>query len=226
MTKTWSVRGLVLVGVLSFLLLSFLSLVRPPASSAVTLAPLSCTINLTTNTHNCGSIPAITFIVPPASSQTVLKINLAPSAGYRRATFSVNYTGQPTGWTVNIGDSQSNDSYGGDAGNQSNDAEAQVQGATLSAYGSDYTQGDRQLLNWTNFASAGSTSSIEVRDRYLGWGANFANYMNSPYLYALNGEADNEGPVNYDIYAAFNRVINSSYRSGSGVGSVVVTLLP
>ena len=48
--------------------------------------------------------------------------------------------------------------------------------------------------------------------------------MNSPYLFALAGQPDSEGPVNYDIDAAFNKVIAGDYRFGTGVGQVTVTL--
>ena len=49
--------------------------------------------------------------------------------------------------------------------------------------------------------------------------------IGSPWLYALDGQPDTEGPVNYDIFASFNRVIAGNYRSGSGVGEVKVCLV-
>ncbi|MEZ4717116.1 MAG: hypothetical protein R2851_13675 [Caldilineaceae bacterium] len=47
--------------------------------------------------------------------------------------------------------------------------------------------------------------------------------VESPYLFALDGQSDREGPVNFDIYAAFNRNITGD-RLGVGVRNVTVTL--
>ena len=46
-------------------------------------------------------------------------------------------------------------------------------------------------------------------------------------LFALNGQPDSEGAVNYDIYIGLNRVIDAlSYpdRIGSGLSKVILTL--
>lgn len=45
-------------------------------------------------------------------------------------------------------------------------------------------------------------------------------------MFALAGQPDSEGLVNYDIFAAFNRVIADPFRLGSGAASVTVTLFP
>ncbi|KAK7474935.1 hypothetical protein BaRGS_00033822, partial [Batillaria attramentaria] len=40
-------------------------------------------------------------------------------------------------------------------------------------------------------------------------------YFNTYKTFALNGQADSEGPINYDVYLGMNRVIAGSYRSAS-----------
>ena len=51
-----------------------------------------------------------------------------------------------------------------------------------------------------------------------------SNTLKSVWMYALQGEADSEGSMNYDIYAAFNRVIDNNWRCGAGVSKVSVCL--
>jgi len=81
----------------------------------------------------------------------------------------------------------------------------------------------RNMLNLYDIVSQGDTIPIEVSNYYLGWGG---GELRSQYLYALDGQPDSEGPVNYDIYAAFNRTIYSAGRDGSGVTEVILTLHP
>ncbi|WP_197046531.1 hypothetical protein, partial [Planktothrix paucivesiculata] len=59
-----------------------------------------------------------------------LKINLGPASSnpYDVAEFEVQYDGVPTGITVNIGDSSTNNGFGGDGATQSNDAELNIGG--------------------------------------------------------------------------------------------------
>jgi hypothetical protein len=66
-----------------------------------------------------------------------------------------------------------------------------------------------------------------VSNNFLGWSSFIGSgTLSSIHLFALNGQADFEGPVNHDIYAAFNRVISDTSRVGTGVGSVTIDLLP
>jgi hypothetical protein len=159
-----------------------------------------------------------------------VRITLNPALnGFRRARFTITYNGNPTNWTVNIGDSSTNNGGGGDSATQSNDAEVQVLNTTMTALGRDGTPAPKNLVDVVNFVANGRTVILEASDNFLGWSSlGGAGTLNSIFLYALNGQADSEGPVNHDIYAAFNRVIfdPSNARTGSGVGTVVIDLLP
>ena len=73
---------------------------------------------------------------------------------------------------------------------------------------------------------SGSSSAPEVVDCYLGWDGGQSGELQSDHLYCLDGQPDSEGPVNYDVYAAFNRTIGAAWRNGSGVTKVTVILLP
>lgn len=207
-------------------------------------APVFHTVELRGAAPRPSPTPFISFEVSPEDSngdtwfETVVKINLRdPSLSnpYDFAEFLVLYNGLPIGLTVNIGDSRTNDGGSGDGATQSNDAEMQI-GAlltdpadfpTLRAFGNDdIFPSPPTLVIVPGFAALGRSILLTVGDEFLSWDNGFgaAGLTVSPFLYALNGQADSEGPVNYDIYAAFNRVINTNSRIGAGVGEVTICL--
>jgi hypothetical protein len=193
-------------------------------------AQTDCIIDLTNNTHTCGPISAISVLSSPHHSQSVVKVTLEraiSNSGYAKAVFEVSYGSEPTGWTVNIGDSPSNNGWSGDGANQSHDSEMQILGTAMSLYGNDYTPEPRLLSKVDNIVTTGDTLALTVCNEYLAWESpHKTGELHSPYLYALNGQSDDEGPINYDIYAAFNRVIASSGRNGIGVSQVHIHLFP
>ncbi|MCA9791077.1 MAG: hypothetical protein KC910_04750 [Candidatus Eremiobacteraeota bacterium] len=157
----------------------------------------------------------------------VLELRLDGSP-YRAARFRIEYgQGEPQAWTVNIGDSVSNNGYGGDGATQSRDCELQVAGDTLAIYGSDAMDGQERLLKKVpDFAQASRTIEFVVANEYLSWTSRRGtDSMTSPYLFALAGQSDQEGEPNQTIYAAFNRTISGGGRTGSGVTAVTVELL-
>jgi hypothetical protein len=207
------------LGSLSILTLGLLS--STPALAAV--AAVQCTVNLVNNTTTCGGVPGVSFVAPPASGQTVMNIDLST---YQSARFDVTYNAPPTNWTVDIADSSTDNGWGGDAGTQSNDAETQVLNQDMSVYGSDACHG-QLLQNVPGFAQSGGTITFVVSNNRLDYlNASGSGTLTSSCLYALAGQPDTEGPVNYNIFAAFNRVVATSSRSGTGVSSVLLTLTP
>ncbi|MGC1378152.1 MAG: metallophosphoesterase, partial [Anaerolineales bacterium] len=188
---------------------------------------MNCQINLTANTHTCGGLPVVSMVQSPSGGQAVAKITTqlaGQSWSLPSVSFQVTYGSTPTGWTVNIGDSATNDGYGGDAGTQTRDAEMQVVGANMAIYGNDFnTPPGGVLKTVTGIANTSYPLNLQVKDQYLYWQMYVVNgFLNSPFLYALTGESDTGG-VNYDIYAAFNRTIYDSTRSGTGVSTVNIT---
>lgn len=194
-----------------------------------------CEIDLKTGaiagTHN----QFITLVQPPIDAngdswlETLVKIDFK---GFRTVKFIVNYDTTPSGWTVNIGDSASNDGYGGDGGTQSNDAEMQIVNGNMAVFGNDYnTPAGGQIIqgNVPKLVSNGSRIELEVSNQKLGWNNDkgLQNSLKSPYLYAAASQADATGAVNSSIYASFNRVISGrSDRLGSGVSKVTILLDP
>jgi hypothetical protein len=194
----------------------------------------SCYIDLQDEWSTCSDLePIITFSYGPSVGEVVLKVNLDPGmSSYTQAVFGIEYGAAPTGWTMNIGDSISNNGAGGDCGDQSNDAELHIQGTTMKIYGSDRNPGNpKPLKRVSEFVAKGSYVNLAVSNSRVDWSSHggSAGHLSSPYLYALGGQEDDEGPVNYEIYAAFNRVIDTSgcppeERRGSGVTHVKVKL--
>ncbi|MEG4842206.1 DUF4347 domain-containing protein, partial [Microcoleus sp. B9-D4] len=162
--------------------------------------------------------------------EAVAKINF--DGKIKKAKFIVEYDKTPSGWTVNLGDSASNDGYGGDASTNSRDAEMNIVNGNMSVYGNDYNTppgGELTPGNVPNFVTNASSVEFEVSNEQLGWDNKngLKNSLNSPYLYALNGQVDATGPVNSEIYAGFNRVISGpGDRIGSGASKVTILLNP
>ncbi|OQW92069.1 MAG: hypothetical protein BWK78_02775, partial [Thiotrichaceae bacterium IS1] len=204
------------------------------SQNPVTSSGNECVIDLNNNTHTCQNLSAITFVSSPVNHQAVIKVNFDPKTyKHTKAVFEVTYSGQPTGYTVDIGDSKSCNGNGGDAGDTSNAAEVEINGTAFNLYSNTLTGYDTQtingglaLLNKPNIVTQGSTVSLEVSNERIGW--NFAtdkSELKSKYLFTLNGQSTLYGPVDYDVYAAFNRVIESTRRTGVGASSVRVKLV-
>lgn len=185
-----------------------------------------CEIELSKNLNGCEDIAAIKAQNPIENGSVVLKLDLR---SYKQVRFYIYYGDAPDGWSVNIGDSESNNGYAGDGGDQSNDAEIQIVNGGLAIYGNDYIPPDqttdklRHIRSIVNFVKKDSLILLKVGNGLFGWSE--TDQLRSPYLYALNGQKDDEGSTNYEIYAAFNRVIGTDGRSGTGVTHIVVALI-
>jgi hypothetical protein len=194
--------------------------------------------------------PYLAYVVPPEDfdadgwDETVIKLTINdPSLHHspKAARFLIAYDGQPTGMTVNIGDSPSNNGFSGDGADQSNDAELQIGGLLdspeqeplfddLLVLGKDGTTeavGTAEIAIVRNIVKQDETVSLVVSNKRVSYKNRhfpISGKIRSAWLYALDGQPDTEGPVNYDIFASFNRVIAGG-RTGSGVGEVKVCLV-
>ena len=201
------------------------------------VAIASCTFNTSPNATNTCSVSAdglIGMVGSSTMSAPVAKVTFDPAKKITKAVFDITYEKTPTGWTVDIGDSDTNDGWAGDASTSSNDAEVQIKDSTFSVYGNDSSlptetlDGHRKIKDVSDLNLAGNTVSITISNNHLGYsfpGSSTASgSIDGHYLYALASQEDTQGPVNNDIYAAFNRVVNGDYRNGTGVTSVTITL--
>ena len=168
-----------------------------------------------------------------ADGRGLYRLNFDPTRyPFDRVRLDISYDGLPTGYTVDIGDAFYTEGFSRGNGGRSNKAEVQVIDGLLLVYGNDGTprreavDGVRLLYTLEDAVRAGETISLEIANERLGidYGGGI-EVLDSPYLFALDGQLDRIGPEEYDIYAAFNRTIDGD-GYGAGVSQVVVTLYP
>jgi hypothetical protein len=163
----------------------------------------------------------------------VLKVTLDPNGigacRAREACFILDYEGTPSGWTFNLGDSLTNNGFGGDSGTQDVwEAETQIVDEVLSVFGTQTSSTENLTVQRLRLTD--SSIKICVKDQFLSWG-NPAGILSTPNLqalYGLNGQADpGPGGVNFDLYVGLNRVIfGPGGRIGGGLARVLITLSP
>jgi hypothetical protein len=125
----------------------------------------------------------------------------------------------PTGWTVHVGDSPTNNGGGGDASTFSNCAELQLLDTTMTGLTNDYDPVHPGPL----FTSPGympatgcTTFTWIVSDQRVQSSSPVLDYT-SPYLLRLNPPADLEGPPDALWYVGLDRTYGEATRSGTGV---------
>ena len=166
------------------------------------------------------------------SRQGVIKITYPyPQYGKQKRCFKFDlHFSSPSGWNFNIGDS-TNDGYGGDAGQTSNAAEVHNIGDSFFVYsnilsGYESYADSRYLLVEKTAGVVKGHVSVTVGDEFVKYESSSWNKCYaSRYLFTLNGQATNYGPVNYDIFFSMNRVINRASRSGTGLCKAIITAM-
>ncbi len=95
----------------------------------------------------------------------------------------------------------------------------------MSVYASQ-AGGSTLLSSVPDLVSQDTRLSLGISNELLAWDnhAGLAGELTSPHLFALDGQADTEGPVNYDVYAGFNRTVGNNLRTGTGVTKVILRL--
>ncbi|KAL5020384.1 hypothetical protein ScPMuIL_003276 [Solemya velum] len=147
-------------------------------------------------------------VTEPLCGKRMLKIQLT----VHNSVIGGNHT--------NVGDSSSNNGYGGDGGTQENDAEAHGHDSNLLLYKSDKC--NTALVTFSNVfipTNGGSKVTIWISNKFIRVATTnfFEEHRCSDCLYALNGQSDNgSGGTNEDVYIALNRVIAGG-RYGTGI---------
>lgn len=211
--------------------LIFLSLVLLLTSTAH--AQVTGEIDLESGKHTFSEIEAVQVVSPVVNKMACLKITLDPrKTEFTRAQIEVHLGENTGGYVLNIGDSQTNNGCAGDSGTQSHDSELDIKGERLALWGSDITpsqtrkNGSTNLALVKNFVKANGKMLFEIADGFISWdnGEGLKGEHSAPYIFALNGQKDREGPENYDIYVGINRVVAGTYRPGFGAKKVIVRL--
>jgi hypothetical protein len=176
--------------------------------------------------------PQISFKLPAAAvtaagcagwKKAVLKINLA---GCTQANVVVEYEGLPSGWTVNLGDSPTNDGYAGDAGTTKNNAELWVLHEQLSIANAsnDPNAIDNPLLR-QDLSLINSALKFVVKNQFVSWGQPYG-VLAMPATKRLFAVPDTAVPAEASyVYLGLNQVITGrADRQGCGARRVLITL--
>lgn len=152
---------------------------------------------------------------------------------HKRMALELQFSGPSVEWSFNLGDSNTNNGWGGDSMTARNDAEIQILNGNLEVYGSDlldhykeYPPKQRFMKRWDNVAGDGRTVRLEIADgevTYINEEGQRESYLH-PALFALSGQDDPEAGVNYDLYLGVNRVVVGG-RNGSGLAKVKLQFL-
>lgn len=152
---------------------------------------------------------------------------------HKRMAIELEFSGPSVEWSFNLGDSDTNNGWGGDSRTAINDAEIQILNGNLEIYGSDlldhykeYPDRKRFMKRWDKVAGDGRIVRLEIADgevTYIDEKGQRESYLH-PALFALSGQDDVEAGVNYDLYLGVNRVVMGG-RIGSGLAKVKVQFL-
>jgi hypothetical protein len=189
-------------------------------------------IDLVTNRIGLRGSRGIEMLEGPVDGQAVVKLVLDPRVTeMRTAKIEVLFGEEVSGWSLNMGDSISNNGYSGDGADQSRDGEMQILDGNLAVYGDDHMTADpksgKMLGSAAGFAVPGATVVFDVADNSLAWrnDRGVDGQVRSPYIFSLSGQEDKEGPVNHDIFIGLNRVVAGG-RIGRGVQRVRIRMRP
>jgi hypothetical protein len=139
------------------------------------------------------------------------------------AHVTVEYEGASYGWTAHIGDSPTNDGFGGNAGGPERNAEVQVVGNAVSAYSTGLGPGlvDLLLQQQKQLTDGSIRFTIQNQKVTIGQPNDVVQTPNSKLLFAIPDPA--AGAANASkIYAAFNRVVANNSRNGCGARSIAI----
>ncbi len=134
-------------------------------------------------------------------------------------------------WALNIGNSPSNNGWGGDGSQFANDSEIQLWRNGVQVLSNDYglNATGNVFLPGVSPATdlAGDFVEATVCDGYFSWenDAGFTETI-SPYLFQIDGdEADFQAGGSNDsiLWIGINRTVGTPYRSGSGVQNMTLT---
>lgn len=151
--------------------------------------------------------------------------------GKQRVVIDLEFSGPSTEWSFNLGDSNTNNGWGGDSSTARNDAEIQILNGHLEVYGSDlldhypqFPAKQRFMHRWERVVDDdGGRVHIEIADgevTYISEEGKKDTFLH-PALFALAGQADPEAGVNYDLYLGVNRVVVGG-REGQGLSGVKI----
>ena len=167
----------------------------------------------------------------PATTTCAAPIVATFGAG--EATVAIDMTGlaeleidtqicDPMGWVLHLGDSPSDNGYGGDSGQFSNDAEIQLQGTQLDVFPNQMASGASTLDADPSFVAATGCSSIVlfVRDQTVDATQPHAYHVASSFALRIAPPSDLEGVPDSLWWLGIDRTYGDPTRTGTGITHV------
>jgi len=155
----------------------------------------------------------------------VVEVDLPPGCSCLEVT--VEYDGQPEGWTVNLGDSQTNDGFAGDGGSlpTGQNAEVEVLDDLLRLWAA-IPGPPGAILAQQQLALDDGALKFVIKDQFISWGQPHSEVhtIDNRLFFLPNNPV---APANRTLYTAFNRVISpyngaNSNRNGCGASHVLM----
>jgi hypothetical protein len=152
--------------------------------------------------------------------EAVLKINLA---GCTKATLLAEWEGVPKDWTLNIGDSPTNDGFAGDAGTTANDAELWILQESMSI--ADNGAAPNNPILKQDLSLTDSSLKFVVKNQFISWGQPYG-FLQTPSTKQLFAFPDTSNAAEgSNFYVGLNRVIaGPGTRRGCGLRRMLVIL--
>ncbi len=207
------------------------------------LADNPCSIDLLTGTASsaCSQPPFVQITTGPADSngdgwwETVLHVNLGQEDEQcERVCVVLDYVEQPTGFTLDIGDSSTNNGQGGNNGTVENETELQILNQRLTLFSRSYGPGLLDRVAEADLQLENGSYKVCVSDQHASFGQplSSASTPNGQALFAFpdTGTASTPHDGNVDLFIGLNRVIHnlaglpSAGRIGTGLRRAYITV--
>ncbi len=195
-------------------------------AAAATLPALPTPIAFTTAASPGGSgLPTAvpnTAACPTAAGWKQAALKIVIPAGCTQVNVVVEYEGLPSLWTVDLGDSPTDNGFGGDSGSTPHNAELQVVDENLSLINGSGNAAliDNPLVT-AHMALTDSALKFVVKDQFVSWG-NPYTFVQTPASKNLFSFSDPADPRT--VYLGLNRVVQAnSGRTGCGARRALIT---
>jgi hypothetical protein len=172
-----------------------------------------------------GIITGIEFqpnVDPDCPGTRMLKVAIDLPAACTKVVIWVQFDGEPSGWTLNVGDSPTNNGFGGDSGTASN-AELQILNQNLAVYNAATVPQEVDQLAFQNLVLANGALNVIVENQKISWGQPYSA-LQSFGLERLFAIPDTNGDARR-VYLGVNRVVANTSRTGCGARRALISLL-
>lgn len=174
--------------------------------------------------------PVSTCPNPSAWRAVVAKVDVP--AGCSGVAVWVQYEGEPSGFTLDVADSETDNGFGGDGGSlpAGQNAELQVLDDDLSVYNASSVAANVGQLTNQQLALKDGSLNVIVKDQFVSWG-NPYGALSTPGIQQLFflPPAPVTAPANRTLYVGFNRVVaptggQDTSRNGCGARRALLVL--